>query len=146
MNDFKVAGLGLEAADWRGPPPPPRANYSMATVQQPFTIENSNGESVGTHSSVSVAEFHEPCPLPMVGDIRIDVGGVKDGEEHFHFWFHAGMLAGRERLVRRKWMLDGLKDAKHKRFDASFCVVLELLRVAPPGIDQMKQQSLGGLL
>ena len=45
------------------------------------------------------------------------------------------MRSGHERLIRRKWMLDGLKDAKHKRFDASFCVVLDFLRVAPPSIN-----------
>jgi hypothetical protein len=56
------------------------------------------------------------------------------------------VASGRERLIRRKWMLDGLKDTKHKRFDASFCVVLDFLRVAPPSIDATEQQSLGALL
>jgi len=148
VSDVRVNELGLEAADWQGPPPPPRANYSTAVVQQPFTIENSKGESIGTFSTVTVADFAEACPMPIIGDVRVDISHAKkeDGDGLFHFWFNAGMLAGRERLIRRKWMLDGLKDTKHKRFDASFCVVLDFLRVAPPSIDATEQQSLGALL
>ena len=59
---------------------------------------------------------------------------------------HSGMLIGRERLIRRKWMLDGLKDHKHKRFAANFCVVLEFVQVVPPGVDSDSQKSLGAML
>ena len=149
-NDFTLPDLqdellGLAEADWTGPPPPPRANYSTPQREQPFSIVNQKQEAVGRLSSVSVAEFVEPCPLPIFGDMRIEVADGS-GDDLFHFWFHSGMLAGREHLVRRKWMLDGLKDRKHKKFDAHFSVVLDFLRVAPPGIQQSSQQSLGALL
>lgn len=102
-------------------------------------IINSNGEAVGKRALVPVADFVEPCPLPIVGDVRIEVvskDGKKD-DELFHFWFNAGMLEGRannadfERLVRRKWLLDGLRDRKHKKYDAHFRVELTLSQAAP---------------
>ena len=145
VSDVKLDDLGLDDVDWQGPPPPARAKYTTVQQQQPFTIINQKHEAVGTFASVTVAEFAEPCPLPILGDVRIDVGNT-NGDDLFHFWFHSGMLAGRERLIRRKWMLDGLKDGKHKKFDPSFCVVLDFLRVAPPGIQHGAQQPLGAEL
>ena len=131
ISEVAVPDLGISDADLAaGPPPPPRANYSAEQQRQLFTILNSKGDAIGTHSSVTVADFTEPCSVPISGDVRIDLtSGAKDDDKLFHFWFHAGMLApGSERLVRRKWLLDGLKDAKHKKWDASFCVILELSR------------------
>ena len=128
-----VAELGLCEADLAAsPPPPPRANYSAVQQQQPFCILNSKGEAVGTLASVAVADFTEACTVPITGDVRVDVtSGAKDDEKLFHFWFNASMIPpGRDRLVRRKWLLDGLKDYKHKKFDAHFCVVLEFSRPA----------------
>ena len=64
-------------------------------------------------------------------EVGSGVASFKEDDALFHFWFHASMLPrGRDRLVRRKWLLDGLKDPKHKRFDAQFCVILELQRGA----------------
>ena len=147
VNEVKVEDLGITSTDWHNPPPPPRSNYSNACVDVPFTIENSKSESIGTHTSITVCEFTEACPLSIVGDVRIDIGSAKEkeGEELFHFWFHAAMLHGKERLVWRKWMLDGLKDGKHKKFDASFCVVAELRPVANPQLGS-KAKSMSAML
>ena len=147
MSDVAVAEMGAGEAEWReGPPAPPRSNYTADQQRHPFCIANSKNEIIGTHASVSVGEFGEPCPLPISGDVRVCVAS-KEGEELFHLWMHDSMLAhGRERLVRRKWMLDGLKDGKHKRLDAGFCVVLDFLRVAPPGIHPDARPALGAQL
>ena len=153
VSEVPITELGLADVDFEGPPPVPRGGPAAAAIAQrqqqtPFAIVNSQGEVVGTHTTAVVADFTEHCPLPISGDIKVEVGsGVhfKEEEALFHFWFHASMLPpGRDRLVRRKWLLDGLKDPKHKRFDASFCVILELQRgaVAPPHRIEMSGSEL----
>jgi len=51
-----------------------------------------------------------------------------------------------ERLVRRKWLLDGLKDPKHKKYDAAFRVEVEFSRTLPPQVRTSQQQQLGAQL
>ena len=160
LADVPVAELERrETADLDSPPPPPRSAYE--SLPPPFAICNSNGEVVGKRASVPCATFVEACPLAMAGDVRVEIcklvgggggGGAGGGgggagaagasaegggggeKELFHWWFHGSMLQGKESLVRRKWMLDGLKDAKHKKYPANFRVHLEFAHGAqPPG-------------
>lgn len=126
MSDAPTHGLELTEEECTGPRAPLRSTYES---QRPFVITNSNGEEVGRRAAVPVADFIETCPLPICGDVRIEVASRE--EPLFHFWFHASMIGSGDRLVRRKWLLDGLKDPKHKKFDAHFRVDLSFLR-APP--------------
>ena len=86
-------------------------------VDVPFTIENSRASCRHAHE-------HRICEFGGVPSFycwrcayRHRQCKEKEGEL-FHFWFHAAMLHGKERLVWRKWMLDGLKMAS-KKFDAT---------------------------
>ena len=45
-------------------------------------MENSKGELIGSYASVVVADFYEPCPVPLAGDVRVDVCHTKDGVDH----------------------------------------------------------------
>ncbi|KOO29531.1 phosphatase and tensin-like protein [Chrysochromulina tobinii] len=121
LSEERVEGLEVDEAVLDGPPAPFRSSYARL---QPFSLTNSRGEVIGKKVSVPVVSFVEECPIPIEGDVRIEIG-YKD-IELFHFWFDAAMLAdGQETLVRRKWHLDGLKDAQHKKFDPNFRVELK---------------------
>ena len=121
LSEERVEGLEVDEAVLDGPPAPYRSSYARL---QPFSLTNSRGEVIGKKVSVPVVSFVEECPIPIEGDVRIEIG-YKD-IELFHFWFDAAMLAdGQETLVRRKWHLDGLKDAQHKKFDPNFRVELK---------------------
>ena len=59
----------------------------------------------------------------------------------------AWRLVWREQLVRRKWLLDGIKDKSHKKYDASFMVVLELQKGAPPsGLASFSEMHISGAI
>ena len=78
----------------------------------------------------------EDCPLSMCGDIKIEVlaSAGRHDERLLRFWFHTAMLT-REKLVLRKWQLEGpIKDKKHKKWNPHFRVELLFAR-GPPDPD-----------
>ena len=132
VSEARVDDLDVSESELDGPPPPHRSSYSQLL---PFAITNSKGEVVGKKVTVPVADFAELCTLPIHGDIRIEV--QQNSEALFHFWFHTAMLTeGRERLIRCKWHLDGIKDAKHKKYDAHFRVELQFAPSRSPSVLQ----------
>ena len=122
LTQVPIAELAVrEGRDVDSPSPPPTSS-GRTELTPPFSLVNSNGEVVGQRAAVTCATFEESCPLPMSGDVRIEVRGKDEEKELFHFYFNAAMLEGRERLIRRKWMLDGAKDPKHKKYEPHFQV------------------------
>lgn len=120
VTDVRTDELVFDANALGGPAAPHGSGYAA-----PFQILNSKGTPVGTIASVPVADWTEPCPLPIHGDIDVSVVRADDEKVIFHSWFHAGMLVG-DRLVRRKWQLDGAaKDHKHKKYSPHLALVLE---------------------
>ena len=81
---------------------------------------SSAGEVIGSKSTAPVLDFAaEDCPLSMCGDIKIEVlaSAGRHDERLLRFWFHTAMLT-REKLVLRKWQLEGpIKDKKHKKWN-----------------------------
>jgi len=127
IGEARVDEIEVDEARLDGPPAPHQAKYAQLV---PFAITNSHGEVIGKKATVPVADFEEACPLSIHGDIRVEVMNKEDSL--FHFWFNANMLQDREKLVRRKWHLDGLKDHKHKKFDAHFRVEVQFARSRSP--------------
>ena len=122
--------------DPRSEQTPPRSPHTRAThAHTRRQLSRESGEQ-GSQGFLSKA-------LDVVADVVTDtVYEIKNAElvtvlaskddELFHFWFSAAMLFEREApLVRRKWHLDGLKDAKHKKFDAHFRVELSFSKATP---------------
>jgi len=129
--------LQLTEVDRMGPPPPPRSVYRQP-IKVPLAgpeILNSEGKVVGRRATVPVVDFTEECSMPMSSDVKVEVihkAGRHD-EKLFSFWFHPAMLTG-DRLVLRKWQLDGAnKDKKHKKYNPHFRVECTFREGTPSG-------------
>ena len=130
--------LELLPEDEEGPPPPPKSVYCQPPeVPLGEPVFSSAGEVIGSKSTAPVLDFAaEDCPLSMCGDIKIEVlaSAGRHDERLLRFWFHTAMLT-REKLVLRKWQLEGpIKDKKHKKWNPHFRVELLFAR-GPPDPD-----------